>query len=354
MDFIKAIWSCVSPFLGLCAVIIVTFAVLFVAKKIFRKKNSAPHLFQITVFLVSLTGIVLAVLFLPVGNYFKTQVLGLLGVLLSAIIALSSASIIGNVIAGVMLRVSKTYKPGDFIEVENTRGRVFNLGLFSTEVQIITRDTVSFPNLYLIQHPIRVTRSEGCFISAAVSLGYNIPRVTIEKLLLEAAVKTGLEEPFVYIERLLDHAVVYRVYGLLKETPGMLLMKSNFMKMVLDVLQEEGIEIVSPSYVNRREFDKDDTIIPPVIRPEPADVTADNRAGHIAFDRAEEAGSIEKQKEKYNSLLKEKEELEQKVNKEEDKEIKKMIKDKTEKIEKKSKIVMRDIETREKGKKDKK
>ena len=353
MDIVKSIWSSIYPLIGLSGVIIVTVAVIFFAKKIFRKKNSAPHLFQITVFLVSITGFILAVLFLPVENYFKTQIFSFIGVLISAIIALSSASIIGNVIAGIMLRVSKTYKPGDFIEVENTRGRVFNLGLFSTEVQIITRDTVSFPNLYLIQHPIRVTRSDGCFISATVALGYNVPRVTIEKFLEEAAVKVELEEPFVYVERLLDHAVVYRVYGFLKESSKLLSMKSNLLKMVIDVLHEEGIEIVTPSYINRREYDTNDSFIPPVMQHETADKKKEIRVDNIAFDRAEEAKHIENQKEKYNSLQKEKEELENGIKDEEDKGRKKNIKMKIKKLDNKSTEVMQGIETQEKEKKDK-
>lgn len=178
--------------------------------------------------------------------------------------------------------------------------------------------------------------------------------VTIEKFLEEAAVKVKLEEPFVYVERLLDHAVVYRVYGLLKESSKQLSMKSNLLKMVLDVLHEEGIEIVSPSYINRREYDNSDSFIPPVMKHETtADEKKDIRVDNIAFDRAEEANHIEKQKENYNSLLEEKKNLENGVKNEDDKEIKKNIKMKTEKLENKSKVLMQDIETREKEKKDK-
>ncbi|MFW5860891.1 MAG: mechanosensitive ion channel domain-containing protein [Spirochaetota bacterium] len=82
------------------------------------------------------------VLFLPISHEIRKQILSFIGVLLSAVIALSSTSLIGNAMAGIMLRVSKSYRPGDFIEVGSTRGRVFNQGLFSTEVQIINRDTV--------------------------------------------------------------------------------------------------------------------------------------------------------------------------------------------------------------------
>ncbi len=353
LETMRSLWSTISPFTGVVIVIVLTIVVVQIIRTILRKKQAEPYYSQVANILVVLFGLFLVVLFLPISHEMRKQILSLIGVLLSAVIALSSTSLIGNAMAGVMLRVSKSYKPGDFIEVGATRGRVFNQGLFSTEVQIITRDTVSFPNMYLIQNPIRATSSDGSFISTAVSLGYDVPRMKIEESLIKAAETTGLEDPFVYVEKLMDHAVEYRVFGLLKETTRMLTLRSDLRKTVLDVLHQDGIEIVSPSFTNRREYDEKTSFIPPVIQQESEELTSEPKVEEIAFDKAEEAESIENLKENYNDLLKKKEELSEKVKQESDKERKKEIEDEIQRIEKKSHTLTKSIEKRQKEKNDK-
>ena len=354
LDLLQLLWSSVSPFVGVLIVIILTTVLIIIVKTLLRKKQAAPYYYQITSLILSLFGLFLVVLCMPISDDMKKQILSLLGLLLSAVIALSSTSLIGNAMAGIMLRVSKSYRPGDFIEIENTRGRVFNQGLFSTEVQIITRDTVSFPNLYLIQHPIRVTRSDGSFISTSVSLGYDIPRSKVEESLINAAQKEELEEPFVYVEKLLDHAVEYRIFGMIKETARMLTAKSNLRKSVLDVLHEHNIEIVSPSFVNRREFNENKSFIPQEEKKQTENAQPDTKVEELAFDKAEEAESIEKLKEKYNELLKEKEALTEKAREEDDKEREKIMKEEARSLDERAEKLMRYIEKREQDKREKK
>ena len=353
LEIVRSLWSAISPFTGMFFVIVFTIVLVRIFKTLFKKKQAEPYYSQVATLLVVLFGLFLVVLFLPISNEMKKQILSLIGVLLSAVIALSSTSLIGNAMAGIMLRVSKSYRPGDFIEVESTRGRVFNQGLFSTEIQIITRDTVSFPNMYLIQHPIRVTRSDGSFISAAVSLGYDVSRMKIEESLLKAAEKAGLEDPFVYVEKLMDHAVEYRVFGLLKETARMLTLRSDLRKTLLDVLHQDGIEIVSPSFMNRREYDEHKSFIPPVIQQESEEISTESNVEELAFDKAEEAESIEKLKENYNDLLRKKEELSEKIKEDSDKERKKEMEDEIQRIEKRSEALTKYIEKRQKEKNDK-
>ena len=353
LNIIANVWSHVLPFTGVAIVIVLIVLSILAVKTIFRKKQAEPYYYQTTSLMMALFGLFFIVLFLPISDDLKKQILSLLGVMLSAVVALSSTSLIGNAMAGIMLRISGSYRPGDFIEVEDTRGRVFNQGLFNTEVQIITRDTISFPNLYLIQHPIRVTRSDGSFISALVSLGYDVPRLKIEEVLVKAAEKLGLEEPFVYVENLLDHAVEYRVFGLLKETARMMTFRSDLRKEVLDALHLDGIEIVSPSFVNRREYNEQISFIPPVIQQEKGEITGESKVEDLAFDKAEEAESIEKLKERYNELLKEKEELAEKMKEVEDKEKKKEMQDEIERLGKRAEKLAVYIEKRQKEKNDK-
>ena len=59
--------------------------------------------------------------------------------------------------------------------------------MLRTEIQTERRNLTTFPNLYLVTNPVRVMRSSGTVISVEVSLGYDVSRHLVEKLLLEAA-----------------------------------------------------------------------------------------------------------------------------------------------------------------------
>ncbi len=351
-NILKSIWVSVSPFIGVFFIILLFTIIIILAKILFKKKQAETYYYQITSLLLVLFGLFLMVLFLPISGDIKKQILTMFGVLLSAAIALSSTSLIGNAMAGIMLRVSKSYRPGDFIEVQDTIGRVFKQGLLSTELQIITRDTISFPNIYLIQHPIRTTRADGSFISASVSLSYDVSRAKIEECLMKAAEKTGLEESFVFVESLLDHAIKYRVFGFLKETARMLSLKSDLRKTVVDILHEEGIEIVSPSFVIKRVFDDKKKFVPKYNKNDTMTEVKDSNVEELAFDKADEAETIEKMKEKYNNYLKEKDKLEENIKEEKDKEKIEQIREEIQRLNKKTEMLILHIEKLQKEKED--
>ncbi len=111
---------------------------------------------------------------------------------------------------------------------------------------------------------------------------------------MQAATDAELREPFVRIMVLGDHSITYRVSGLLVDVRQLLSARSRLARRILDVLHENGIEIVSPAFVNQRRMAGDVRIIPEC----PAE--ADEETGHapenIVFDKAEQAEMIEKRK----------------------------------------------------------
>jgi len=129
----------------------------------------------------------------------KGQVSSLIGIVLSAVLGLSSTTFIGNALAGISLKLRGSFKPGDFITAGELFGRVTKLGLFHTEVQTADRDLTSLPNMTLATNALKVTRSSGTFISAEVSLGYDVNRLKVEEALITAAKSIGLEAPFVHV-----------------------------------------------------------------------------------------------------------------------------------------------------------
>jgi len=196
------------------------------------------HWHQVIMIALTVIGI-LAILFVIPFKETETrgQLLGLVGIALAAVIALSSTTFVSNIMAGLMIRSLHNFKPGDFIDVGNEFGRVTEQGLFHTEIQTEDRNLVTLPNLYLSANPTRVVRTSGTIISATVSLGYDVEHQQARKSLLKAAEKAHLEEPFVQVLHLGDLSVSYRVAGFLQDVTRLLTTRSLLREAMLDALQ---------------------------------------------------------------------------------------------------------------------
>ena len=355
MSFFEALWAAAAPALPPVLTVVgtvgVALIVRFLLRRVSRTRESLPFRRQIASFLVVLAGVFAFVVALPIDREIRAQILSVLGVLLSAIIALSSTSFVGNAMAGLMLRIVGGYRPGDFVRVGEVLGRVSDQGLFHTEIQTIRRDLVSVPNLYMTRHPIHVTRSGGTFVSATVSLGFDVGHGDAEEALLAAAQAAGLEEPFVMVNAILDHAVEYEVYGLLEETKHLLSSRSTLRKAVLDSLHSSGIEVLSPQFVNRREYGADVRFAPESTGDVQAaggepNHEAESNAEELAFDKADEAESIERLKSLRDRLVAEKGTIEEEL-KDKERDDRDDLRRKSEELEGKIDRVTELIEARE-------
>lgn len=275
----------------------------------------------VTLFLV-ITAIIAVIIVLPIRDTLRGQLFTLFGIIISALIALSSSTLVSNAMAGFMLRGVKNFKPGDFLKVGDFEGRVSDRGLLHTEIQTINRDLVTIPNHYLVNNPVTVTRSSGTFISGDVSLGYDVAQQKVEKLLIEAAEKAELGEPFVHVLELSDFSVTYRVYGLLEDVKYLMSARSTLKKHILDALHRGGVEIVSPHFMNQRVLQEGRKFMPretadPWEKKTEKLVEQTKYAESLAFDKAEEAESLERLREKIAETEKEIEELKDTSKKEE-------------------------------------
>lgn len=246
--------------------------------------------------------IIIFVLVLPIKDSLKNQIIGLIGIVLSASIALSSATFLGNIMAGIWLRSVRNFRLGDFIEVKGMFGRVSGRGLLHTELQDRERDLITLPNLFLATNPVTVMHSDGTIISTEVSLGYDIEHRFVEPLLLEAAKQAELDKPFVYIEKLLDHAIVYKIHGLATDINTLLSSRSKLNACVLDSLHQAGVEIVSPSFRNQRMVDEI-TYIPKTSKEKTKTKKSDNdEPESVVFDKANKAEQVDQTRQQIEKL----------------------------------------------------
>lgn len=281
-----------APMLGVIALIAVAHTIVHLLMR--KRRNSAekdlPR--QLTLLGLTLLGLILVVLSAPLEAELRGQLLSLLGLAFTAVVALSSQTFVANMMAGLMLRVVRSFRSGDFVQVGEQFGRVTERGLFHTEIQTEDRDLVTLPNLFLVTNPVKVVRASGTVITASLSLGYDVPQDRVKDLLESAAEEVGLTDAYVHLMELGDFSVTYKIAGFLSDVERVLTTKSRLRSAVLDVLHEAGIEIVSPTFMNQRVFQPGDAFISKVER-KVAEENDEPVAEGVGFDKAVQASDIE-------------------------------------------------------------
>ncbi|MEZ4288900.1 MAG: mechanosensitive ion channel [Polyangiales bacterium] len=266
-------------------------AARFVLQRNGRRFGEESYLYrQLFILILVIIVVVLFILMLPIERDTKSELLSLVGLFGSGAIALASTTVTSNALAGLMLRTIGNFRIGDFIIIKDDRGRVTEKGLLYTEIQTETRNLITLPNLYLVQNPVQVIRSSGTFVTAKVSLGYDVPRESIEAQLLAAASASDLSDAFVRIMELGDFSVTYQIAGMLKDVKYLITAESRLRQNMLDSLHNAGIEIVSPTFMNQRQYDPSATFIPAHSSPRhrPRRSESNHPEQHI-FDKAENA-----------------------------------------------------------------
>ena len=97
-----------------------------------------------------------------------------------------------------------------------------------------------------------LSREHGLILQTEVGIGYEVPWRQVHAMLLEAAARTpGLvpePAPFVLQRQLGDFAVVYQLNVAKAEAKGLVRTYSDLHQNVLDVFNEYGVQIMTPSY----------------------------------------------------------------------------------------------------------
>ncbi len=319
MEYISKIFG---SFIEPTVVVFILVALLFINSWFFKviKKTSEDITRGLVSFLLVLVGAIAFILVLPIEKDLKGEVLGFLGIIFSAGIALSSTTVLGNLIAGVMNNSMKRFRSGDLIKIGDFHGRVIKKSIFHIEIQLQDSNFITIPNLYIAKNPVKLTRKTNTVISTSVSLGYEISRIKVEKALIEAATAVGLKDPFVYIINLGDFSVTYKIHGFLEDSSKFFSANSLLNAEVMDKLHREKIEIVSPNFMNQRRVENEEFIPKQEVK-ETKRIT-DELPEDKVFDEAFESEKIEIKKDRLKDIDKRQEELKEKLkNTEDEKEI---------------------------------
>lgn len=198
----------------------------------------------------------------------KSGVFQGISVFVGLIVSLGSSTVIGNIIAGLVITYMRPFKLGDRIKLNDTTGNVIEKTPLVTRIRTSKNEVVTIPNSFIMSsHTVNFSQSArdyGLIIHSEVSIGYDIPWRKTHQLLIEAALNTpGVVDdprPFVLETSLQDYYPVYQVNAYIKDANQLAQVYSDLHQNIQDRFNEEGIEIMSPHYIATR--DGSETTIP--------------------------------------------------------------------------------------------
>ncbi len=192
-----------------------------------------------------------------------------ISVFVGLIVSLGSSTVIGNIIAGLVITYMRPFKIGDRIKLNDTMGNVVEKTPLVTRIRTPKNEVVTIPNSFVMSsHTVNFSQSareSGLIIHSEVSIGYDVLWRVVNKLLIEAALNTpGVVDdprPFVLSTSLSDWYPVYQVNAYIKDADRLADIYSALHQNIQDRFNEEGVEIMSPHYMAVR--DGNASTIPP-------------------------------------------------------------------------------------------
>lgn len=191
-----------------------------------------------------------------------------ISVFVGLIVSLGSSTVIGNVMAGMVITYMRPFKLGDRIKLNDTVGDIIEKTPLVTRIRTPKNEVVTVPNSFVMSsHTVNYSasaREYGLIIHSEVSIGYDVPWRQVNQLLIDAALNTPgvLDDPrpFVLETSLSDWYPVYQVNAYIKEADKMAQIYSDLYQNIQDRFNEAGVEIMSPHYMAVR--DGNETTIP--------------------------------------------------------------------------------------------
>jgi len=167
------------------------------------------------------------------------------------ILGFAAMNTLGNMIAGIIIMVSKPFNVGDRIIFKQKLADVIDIKLVYTELKDLDEIKISIPNQNLLSNEIQ-NLGENNIIRREVTVtpGFDVDREKVEKVLLIAAKKVQevLEdpEPYVWINKFQNYAVEYKLFVFINDLKNLPRIESDLHKIVFDECNANDIDISTP------------------------------------------------------------------------------------------------------------
>lgn len=191
-----------------------------------------------------------------------------ISVFVGLIVSLGSSTVIGNIIAGLVITYMRPFKLGDRIKLNDTTGNVIEKTPLVTRIRTPKNEVITIPNSFIMSsHTVNYSssaRNYGLIIHSEVTIGYDAPWRQVHQLLIDAALATpGVSpepQPFVLETSLSDWYPVYQINAYIRDADKLAQIYSDLHQNIQDKFNEAGVEIMSPHYMAMR--DGNETTIP--------------------------------------------------------------------------------------------
>lgn len=189
-------------------------------------------------------------------------------VLLGVIFSLGSSSVISNIIAGYTMTYRRAFRIGDRVQIGDVIGEVVDSKVLVTTLRTPKNELVVVPNSEILGKSVvnysTLAKDRGLIVHTTVGIGYETPWRQVDAMLRMAADRTpGLSRepaPFVLQRSLGDFCVVYEINAYTPDAGRLPRLYSDLHANILDVFNEYGVQIMTPSY-------ESDTPEPKLVRP---------------------------------------------------------------------------------------
>jgi small-conductance mechanosensitive channel len=195
---------------------------------------------------------------LPSSN---SEVFQGVSVFIGVIVSLGSSTIIGNVMAGMVMTYMRPFRIGDFISYGSTEGFVIEKTMLVTRIRTRKNEIITIPNSSLMTSQTSnftiAAKNYGVIVHTKVTIGYDMKWQLIRDLLLEAARSTPYiqkkPEPFVRVTNLDDFYVEYEINAYTHRADALSEIYSTLHQNILDSFHTNGVEIMSPHIFAHRQ-----------------------------------------------------------------------------------------------------
>ena len=189
-------------------------------------------------------------------------------VFIGVIVSLGSTSIIGNIMAGMVLTYMRPFRIGDYIKVGDTEGEVIEKTMLVTRIRTRKNEVITIQNSNLLGSQTSnytvAAHNYGIIVHTKVTIGYDVPWQTVKEIMEGAALETqGIlhhPKPFMRTTSLDDFYVEYEINAYTKDAKNLSNIYSELHQNLLRRFFEANVEIMSPHIYARR--DGIDTQIP--------------------------------------------------------------------------------------------
>lgn len=186
-----------------------------------------------------------------------------ISVFVGIIFSIGSSTVIGNIIAGIVITYMRPFKIGDRINLNETTGNVIEKTPLVTRIRTPKNEIITIPNSFIMSNQTTNYTSSaqeyGLILHSNVTIGYDAEWRDVHRLLIEAALETsGIEKtpkPFVLEIGLNEFYPVYQINAYIGEK-GVNIMPSIYSELhqnIQDKFNEAGIQIMAPNYESNTE-----------------------------------------------------------------------------------------------------